>query len=232
MTLPAPTGDLFADTTKALELALFYAADAIGLDHRPWFAERLAAAQEAAERTATPEDIKAAVERVTELARLSPGALFRKLNSLPPAQFRRDLQAVLSRAEAAERLAGHVLDLDRDFEDTKARALSAEAALSVALGAMRLTLPLIDDDLQSFGGDIPPSLYDKRGFVCLDDLHCDHERWKVCEATPRALAAIRDLLPEAEWADAAYAETQAAVEHAHLRAASQLIAELEAKNHA
>jgi hypothetical protein len=89
--------------------------------------------------------------------------------------------------------------------------------------ALRKALPILDDDLCGYVGDTPPSLYDKRGFVCLDDLSCDHDRWKECEATLAALAAIRDAMPEAEWADNTYAETQAAIEHAHPRIARSIL---------
>ena len=79
--------------------------------------------------------------------------------------------------------------------------------------AVRLALQILDDDLASFEGDTPPARHDARGFVCLDDLSCDHRRWKECEATLSALAAIRAALPPVEWAENTYAETQLAVEH-------------------
>lgn len=89
---------------------------------------------------------------------------------------------------------------------------SPTAALE-ALEALKLALPILDDDLAGYQNDAPPRAYDARGFVCLDDLSCNHDRWKECEATLKALAAIRDLLPPAEWADNVYAENQLAVEH-------------------
>lgn len=91
---------------------------------------------------------------------------------------------------------------------------------SAAMDALRMALPILDDDLCSYQGDTPPRAYDKRGFVCLDDLSTDHDRWKTCETTLKALAAIRAVLPADEWAEKTYAETQAAVAHfANARAA-------------
>jgi hypothetical protein len=98
------------------------------------------------------------------------------------------------------------------FEEIEAAACEIEAGRA-CVSAIRLALPILDDDLLSFRGDTPPRLWDERGFVCLDDLHCDHDRWVACEATLKALLAIRGVLPEAEWSDGTYAETQKAVEH-------------------
>jgi hypothetical protein len=86
--------------------------------------------------------------------------------------------------------------------------------LTEAMRALRLALQILDDDLQSYRSDTPPSAYDARGFVCLDDLSdCPHRRWKECEATLTVMAAIRDLLPAEEWEETTYETSQRAVEH-------------------
>lgn len=91
--------------------------------------------------------------------------------------------------------------------------MQANGRMEKLLEALRLALPILDDDLESYRGDTPPRLMDARGFVCLDDLSCDHDRWKCCEATLNALLVIRPLLPANEWAESTYETTQAAVEH-------------------
>jgi hypothetical protein len=101
------------------------------------------------------------------------------------------------------------------------------ARVEAGMEALRLALPILDDDLSSYEGDTPPSRFDARGFVCLDDLACSHDRWKECEQTLKALAAIRAVLPADEWADNTYATTQAAVEHAW--PASAMLSALSAK---
>lgn len=90
----------------------------------------------------------------------------------------------------------------------------AEEREALALKAVRLALPILDDDLQSYESDTAPATYDKRGFVCLDDLvHCDHRRWLDCQATLTALAAFRAVLPADFWENETYKTTQLAVDY-------------------
>lgn len=95
--------------------------------------------------------------------------------------------------------------------DAERRALRANP--HAALKAVRAALSILDDDLASYRGDTPPRLWDARGFVCLEDLSCDHDRWMDCQATLAALSACRDVLPPDEWEANTYAASQTAVEH-------------------
>ena len=86
--------------------------------------------------------------------------------------------------------------------------------LTPELRAIRLALQILDDDLGGFESDTPPARYEKRGFVCLDDLGAaDHYRWQACENILKALSAIKDVLPAAEWEETTYETTQRAVDH-------------------
>lgn len=115
----------------------------------------------------------------------------------------RELRALRTRVEALER-----------GEVTPLKVPATPDQLGQAMKAVRAALPILDDDLASYRSDTPPGLWDARGFVCLDDLSStDHHRWKSCEATLTALAAIRNVLPTAEWEATTYAESQAAVAH-------------------
>lgn len=90
----------------------------------------------------------------------------------------------------------------------------AEERLTKALKAVRLALPILDDDLQSYKSDTAPAIYDRRGFVCLEDLvHCNHRRWLDCQATMTALATFREVLPAAFWENETYKTTQRAVDY-------------------
>lgn len=104
-----------------------------------------------------------------------------------------------------------------------------EGRVGVLSEALGLALPILDAELCSYESDTPPARYDKRGFVCLDDLgHCAYDRWVECEATLTALAAIRTAIPASEWEANTYATTQAAVEHF----ASAALAETKPVEHA
>jgi hypothetical protein len=123
------------------------------------------------------------------------------------------LSVQLALAEARIRTTEAERDAARKHLNSEYHARkAAEARAQAAEAALRLALPTLDDDLASFQGDTPPARYEARGFVCLDDLSCDHGRWKECEATLNAMAAIRAILPADEWTDSTYAESQEAVE--------------------
>jgi hypothetical protein len=170
--------------------------------------------------------------------------------SVPMLLWDRFSNRVLKAASALTALQAKVEELEKDTWYTEAhkrlddlarervyaaesRALKAEAMVKemaegreMAMKAVRLALPILDDDLASFRGDTPPGLWDARGFVCLDDLSCDHHRWGDCEAILTTLASIRDLLDPEEWERSTYVETQGAVEH--FRPASALLSKAEA----
>ncbi len=71
---------------------------------------------------------------------------------------------------------------------------AGEARVKVLREALRLAMPILEDDLASFESDTPPARW--KGFVRLQDLHCNIDRYRECKAIMAAMRRARKALED------------------------------------